>query len=378
MRWVLWVLMGLLLIAAASFGWLMTLPPHLPAVIATAIPPEEQAATLAALKPLKRARPVIAVIGLNEGTETTDYLMPTGILRRAGVADVLLVATAAGPVKLFPALTVDSDFSLEQFDARYPEGADYVIVPAMKRAGDAAVLTWLRAQAQSGAIVIGVCAGAMVVANAGLLDGKRATTHWYYLDEMRKRHPRIEYVPDRRFVVDEGVLTTTGISASMPMALTLIEAIAGHDKAIAVAKDLGVDSWDASHRSEPFRLSREFAIQAALNKAQFWSHEQMNIELTPYMDGVTLALMADSWSRTYRSHVVTWAEMPDAVETGDGIRIHPDRAIRGEMPPPWVNAIDPDTPARVLNETLADIRNRYGRGTQDLVATQLEYSLDEM
>lgn len=379
MRWVLWVSTGLLLIAAVSFGgWLMTLPPHMPAVIAAAIPPEEQAATLAALKPPKRVRPVIAVIGLNEGTETTDYLMPTGILRRADAADVLLVAPAAGSVKLYPALTVDSDFSLEQFDARYPDGADYVIVPAMKRPDDPAVLTWLRAQAQSGAIIVGVCAGAMVVANAGLLDGKRATTHWYYLDEMRERHPRIEYVPDRRFVVDERVLTTTGISASMPMALTLIEAIAGHEKAIAVANDLGVDSWDASHRSEPFRLSRDFATQAALNKAQFWSHEEMNIELTPYMDGVTLALMADSWSRTYRSRVVTWAAVPDAVETRYGIRIHPERAIRGEMPPPWVGALDPDKPARVLNETLADIRNRYGQRTQDLVAAQLEYPLQEM
>jgi hypothetical protein len=63
------------------------------------------------------------------------------------------------------------------------------------------------------------------------------------------------------------------------------------------------------------------------------------------------------------------------VETRYGIRIHPDRVISGEMPPPWVRALDPDTPARVLEETLADIRNRYGRRTQDLVATQLEYSV---
>ncbi len=374
MRKVLWISLALILLGLLGFGgWLMTLPPFMPAVVAPAIAPEEHAATVAALKPPKRQRPVIAVIGINDGTETTDYLMPTGILRRADVADVLLVATAAGPVNLYPALKVDSDFSIEQFDARYPEGADYVIVPAIKRADDAAVLTWLRAQAKSGAIIVGVCVGATVVANAGLLDGKRATTHWYSVREMREQHPRIQYVADRRFIVDDGVVTTTGISASLPIAVTLVEAIAGRARAAELARELGLKTWDASHRSEPFRLSRDFAFQVVHNKAYFWKHEDMNIELRPDMDIVSLALMADAWSRTYRSRAVTYAALPEAVEMRYGVRVHPERALNGEMPPPWVVALNPDEPARVLEETLQDIRNRYGRRTRNVVAVQLEY-----
>ena len=111
------------------------------------------------------------------------------------------------------------------------EGADYVIVPAMSRDDDPAALQWIRSQAAKGATIVGVCAGAKVVGDAGLLDGKRATTHWYFLKELREEHPAIRYVADRRLVVDRGVATTTGITASMPMSLTLIEAIAGRDKA---------------------------------------------------------------------------------------------------------------------------------------------------
>ncbi len=70
---------------------------------------------------------------------------------------------------------------MAEFDARHPDGADYVIVPAMSRDDDPAVLERLKSQASKGAIVIGVCAGAKVVGEAGLLDGKRAMTHWYYL-----------------------------------------------------------------------------------------------------------------------------------------------------------------------------------------------------
>ena len=104
---------------------------------------------------------------------------------------------------LFPALKVEPDATIAQFDALHPEGADYVIVPAMSRDDDPTVIKWIKAQAAKDAIIIGVCAGAKVVANAGLLDGKRATTHWYYLEELLVRHPNIRYVADRRFVVDE-------------------------------------------------------------------------------------------------------------------------------------------------------------------------------
>src|SRR5690606_32238251 len=122
--------------------------------------------------------PVIAVVGLNQATETTDYLLTAGVLRRADVADVVLLATNRGPVQLYPALKVEANQSLSEFDALHPEGADYVIVPAMSRDDDPDVLAWLRAQSDKGAHIIGVCAGAKVVAAAGLLDGKPATTHW--------------------------------------------------------------------------------------------------------------------------------------------------------------------------------------------------------
>jgi transcriptional regulator GlxA family with amidase domain len=86
-----------------------------------------------------------------------------------------------------------------------------------------------------------------------LLDGKRATTHWYYLKELRGEHPTIRYVADRRLVVDGAVATTTGITASMPMSLTLIEAIAGRDKAQAVGRVSA--SWTGTRVTTVMRSS---------------------------------------------------------------------------------------------------------------------------
>jgi transcriptional regulator GlxA family with amidase domain len=316
---------------------------------------------------------LVAVVGVNDATETTDYLMPCGILRRADVAEVVALATEEGPVRLYPALRVAPDATTAGFDARHPDGADYVVVPAMSRDDDPTALAWIRRQAAKGATVVGVCAGAKVVANAGLLDGRWATTHWYYLDELLDRHPTIRYVADRRFVVDRGVATTTGITASMPMMLTLVEAIAGRGKAQEVADDLGLALWDARHASAAFRLNRPFALTVIGNRLAFWRHETLGIPLTPGVDDVALALVADAWSRTYRSRAVTFAGTPAALPSRSGMRIFPD-----EVAPAWpagqeLPPVAGRRPAEALDRALRAIAARYGAGTADVVTMQLEY-----
>src|SRR5215213_5966988 len=98
-RQVIWIGVGIVVAAAAGFGgWILTLPSGSAVAHAPPIAQQETDALLAALKPPKRQRPVIAVIGINDATETTDYVVPTGILRRADVADVLMVATGPGRV----------------------------------------------------------------------------------------------------------------------------------------------------------------------------------------------------------------------------------------------------------------------------------------
>lgn len=373
-RLLLWSGLGAVAIFLAAGGaWLLSLPPAPAAAAAPAIASEEATAAIDALKPPKRPRPLIAIIGINDATETTDYLMPYGILRRADIADVTMLATGPGPMQLYPALKVEPDATLADFDGRHPQGADYVIVPAMSRDDDPAVLQWLKSQAEKGATVIGVCAGVKIVAAAGLLEGKRATTHWYYVEGLRDRYPAIRYVPDRRLVVDENVATTTGITASMPAMLTLIEAIAGRGKAEATARDLGLAQWDARHDSGAFDFTRPFALTAIANTLAFWNRERLGIELKPGLDEVSLALVADAWSRTYRSRAETFAGAGDAVETKNGVRIIPDRVAAGGNEVEHVTAAARRPPAAALDETLKAISERYGAPTADFVATQLEY-----
>ena len=107
------------LLATIGVAWILSLPPAPATGVVPPIAQEEADATIAALKPPKRPRPLIAIIGVNDATETTDYLMPYGILRRADVAEVVALATEPGPVTLYPALKVEPQATVADFDARH-------------------------------------------------------------------------------------------------------------------------------------------------------------------------------------------------------------------------------------------------------------------
>jgi transcriptional regulator GlxA family with amidase domain len=361
----------LFLLAAGGFaGWLLSLPPAAAQLTPAAIAAVEAQTTVAALRPPRRERPVIAVLGLNDATEVTDYLMSYGILTRADVAEVVAVATGPGPIRLDPALTVLPQATTARFDVDHPEGADYVVVPKMTRDDDPAVIAWIRAQAAKGAIVVGVCAGAKVVAAAGLLENKRGTTHWYYRRELERLEPTLAWTPDRRFVVDGQVATTTGVTASAPMMVTLVEAIAGRQRATELAADLGLDTWDARHDSAGFALTRPFATTALVNRLGLWRHEMLGLPVGDGIDEIALALVADAWSRTWRSQVATVAAGP--ITTRGGLRLLPDRSAAPDrmLPPP------DGRPLPALDAALTAIAARYGAATARFVAIQLEYPQD--
>lgn len=335
-----------------------------PAVISA----EETAKTLAALKPPKRARPVVAVIGANGGTETTDYLVPYGVLKRSGVADIFALGTMSGPVKLMPALTVVPDMTAAAFVQRYPDGADYVVVPALHDPTDAAVRDFIRAQAARGATIVSVCDGTLVMANAGLLDGHKATGHWFKIDSVAEARPTMRRVRDRRYVADRGIVTTTGVSASVPVSLALVEAIGGRERATALAQEIGARGWSAEHDSGAFHLIRDdiWMILGNLFVGLF-DRDTVAVRIADGDDVIAAAFMADSYGRTFRTRAVVPGAAP--IRTAEGLVILPDA---GGATPDVVVDLPESQPARALDVALAGIQARYGDATAAFVRVQLE------
>lgn len=328
----------------------------------------EQQAFVEAMKPRRPGRPVIAVLALNEGTETTDLLLSHAVLQRAGVADVQVVAPRLGRVALYPALQVEAAQDLARFDRAHPSGADYVIVPAMLTDDDPTVTAWLRQQAGLGARIIGVCNGVLVVGRAGLLDGRRFSGHWYARKTLLDRHTGATYVPHQRYVVDRNVATTTGITASVPTMLALVEAIGGRGKAQSLASELGVNSWSPTHDSTPFYLDARRRSAYLLNKATFWRHDRWTVDVQNGSDDIALALAADAWSRTGRISVEASAAGPVSLRSGLVLVAQPAAGRTPRLP-----LASDLRPVQQLDRTLCEIAERYGTSRRDWVMLEMEY-----
>jgi transcriptional regulator GlxA family with amidase domain len=120
---------------------------------------------------------------------------------------------------------------------------DRVIVPGYPLAGSrppVSLVAWLRRAYEAGAEVCSVCTGAFALGEAGLLDGRRCTTHWRRVAELRARFPRAHVVGERLFVEDGRVVTSAGIAAGVDMTLALLERDGGPVLASAVAREMVV------------------------------------------------------------------------------------------------------------------------------------------
>jgi len=100
------------------------------------------------------------------------------------------------------------------------------------------LLPWLRQQYEQGATVVGVCMGAAYLAEAGLLDGREATTHWALCDKFAARYPQVSWRPDQFITEDSRMLCSGGVFASMDVSLYLVEKLCGHEVAVQTAKAL--------------------------------------------------------------------------------------------------------------------------------------------
>ena len=320
-----------------------------------------------------RTRAVIAVLGDNEATETTDYVVPYGILAEARVADVIALSTGPGPIEMRPALRFRVHATIAEFDARYPNGADYVIVPNIyDGAKKPVILEWVRRQARLGGTIVGICDGVPVLANAGLLEGRRATGHWKTIDGLERKHPGTRWLRNRRYVADGNVITTSGVSASIPISVALIEAIGGRARAEAVAKTLGVKDWSPVHDSGQFRLGGKL-LTGLLNKALVWRHEDLGIAVAPGVDEISLALIADSYSRTRRSWAFSVAASSAPLPTRRGLILLPDRQSGTGQPRVMLPAAGNWPATQALDRALEGIEAKYGEPTAALVAVQIEY-----
>ena len=153
---------------------------------------------------------------------------------------VLCFSADGGPVTCAKGLTVQAHHSSADLPALdvllHPGGRG--TRPQLK---DAAHLRWLREQRGTVPLMTSVCTGSLVLAAAGLLSGRPATTHWASLAHLAELDPTIDVRADERFVDDGDVITSAGVSAGIDMALHLVSRLSTPDRARRVRRGIAYD-----------------------------------------------------------------------------------------------------------------------------------------
>ena len=177
------------------------------------------------------------VFFLYEGLTTLDIIGPHDVLSRIPHTDAISVSKDGGPVMADTgALGLTPTHAMADVDS-----CDVLVVPGgaagtFAAAEDEEILEWIRAVTARATWITSTCTGSLILGAAGLLEGKRATTHWAMIDALSQYGAE---PTKQRVVIDGNVVTAAGVSSGIDMALTLAARIAGDDMAKAI--QLGIE-----------------------------------------------------------------------------------------------------------------------------------------
>jgi transcriptional regulator GlxA family with amidase domain len=237
------------------------------------------------------------------GTDRSDRGIP--------LWDFALCLDRGGPVRTRSGFTLDSPYGLDRL-AR----ADLVIVPnwpGLSSPPAAEVVAALHTAYERGAWILGFCSGTFALAHAGLLAGRRATTHWYYADRFRALFPDVELDADVLYVAESTVMTSAGTSAAVDLSLQVLREVDGPEVANAVARRMVVpphrDGGQAQFVEHPLPAEGEHDLTDLL----VWMGDHLADELTVSGLARRTHLSERTFARRFRAetgttphHWLTW------------------------------------------------------------------------
>jgi len=273
-------------------------------------------------KPERRGRRI--GIFLYDGMMALDVVGPADVF---GIANLLsrrenpsarqeyqvcLVGARAGSIRTGTGFGIAADLSIRKANSTF----DTLIVPGGYEYGDAEavpsireVKAWLLRSARQSRRVASICTGAIILAKLGLLDGKCATTHWAFCDQLRAHFPSVDVKPDSLWIKDDKIYTSAGITAGMDLALALVEDDLGRRFALEVARILVMFLKRPGGQSQfSSELISQIASPDRLEDLVEWIHDHLDRPLTIE----TLAQRSKMSARNFQRVFTRQCGMPPA------------------------------------------------------------------
>src|SRR3954463_4189067 len=260
---------------------------------------------------------VVAIVAGTSGTVASDLLAPYDIFASSPAFHPYVVAAHSGPVPLEGGPAVVPTHTFTDVDADSALRPDVVVVPALSKptgTTESALRNWVITQHDRGAKVLGVCAGAVVLAETGILDGLHATSHWSRIGALQKSRPAVHWVRGRRWVEDGAVTTPAAVSSGVPGALHLVAELAGPAEAQRVADlhpELGWTPGQSTVIAKDHFAIRDVSV--GLNFVEPWFRPTVGIALDDGVDELDATAAFEVYTQSAAARTV-------ALSTGDTVR----------------------------------------------------------
>jgi transcriptional regulator GlxA family with amidase domain len=202
---------------------------------------------------------------------------------------------------------------LEHYSQMNLQKGDYLFIPGFSRKllsqleNDGSrqqwqgLYDWLLVQSTNDVRICSVCIGAFVLAKAGLLDGRKCTTHWSLVQELKKYHPATHVQDDALFIKDGGVYTSAGISSGIDLALYILEEEHGALLAHKVARELVVYSRrSGQHSQESIYLNYRNHLHTGIHQLQDWLIENLHTKTTIEKMAERVNMSSRNLTRTFK------------------------------------------------------------------------------
>lgn len=214
---------------------------------------------------------------------------------------VEVIGTQKGLVKGSNGLKIAIDETFETYKGRI----DTLLVAGSPHvdaiASNPVLQAWLRQQAQTVRRLCSVCSGAFLLASAGLLDGRRVTTHWNSSARLAKEHPQAEVEPDSIFIKDGNLYTSAGVTACMDLALALVEEDHGRELALSVAREMVMFFKRPGGQSQfSAQLAAQTAERSVISDVQSYVLNHLKADLSIPTLAARAGMSERNFARTFK------------------------------------------------------------------------------
>lgn len=348
-----------------------------------------------------RSQQTAVILVSNEGTETTDLLVPYEIFSASSKFNVYTVAPKRQISPLNGGVDIIPDFSFEEFEQNVGANPDLIVIPAVHNWQDPTLINWIIEHNREKTVILSICEGARLLAATGLLENRQATTNWFAIDSLQKQYPNINWVKDVKYLEDDNIITSPGvITGAMNGSLYTLEKLAGKDVAREVAQKLNYSFTDSAQFESPKIKLRDTIW--LLTAAYGWHRQNIGVFLDDGIGEINLTAVVDTYPRSFTARTISIAPERRIIHSQYGLNLVPrndfatttklDRLLvldnqthlnledwaknKSNLKPEYLSSLSKDADKFVFDDVLQDLAQQENKPLAEIVAKTLEYRVD--